>query len=612
MDRTLKEILLLILSFAGLIACPLGAQEKKELLGQGSDGNRSTPVHRIKLFDEHGKQIKATDENPEPFSTKRTCGQCHDYGQIVSGWHFNGHDVGIDAGRPGQPWVLTDVQARTQVPMSGRQWEGTFTPEQLGVSPWEFVKQNFSHFPGGSYGQMEAEEPDEAIRQEISGMFEINCLTCHNADPHQDQSEAALQAARQNYRWIPAGSSGMAEISGVASLLDDFFDLEFDEGITLKYKEGLFDNDDKVFFDIIKSPANERCYFCHSNQNRGIAEEHEWTRDEDVHLKSGLQCVDCHRNGDDHMITRGIETEGPGSALTCEGCHVGHPNAEIPEHGRLGASKPAHRGIPTIHFESLTCTACHSGPWPAEKASRWRTARMHKTGLHGKHDLELQQPHVYGPVMMKGADDKIAPHKLIWPAYWAVLTDGQLNPIAPKDLPDKARNVLAASGDRVDDWKPLSGEQIVDVLKILKSEDGDVAYIAGGKMYQLAGADEIEVIEHAAAQPYAWPMAHDVRPAEQALGVKKCKDCHTTESSFFFGKTELDTPVEIEGGPEFVEMIKLQGIDRFYMWCFNFSFVFRPMMKIVAFISCGLIGLVVLTYSLRAIAVVSNACTKEK
>jgi len=36
------------------------------------------------------------------------------------------------------------------------------------------------------------------------------------------------------------------------------------------------------------------------------------------------------------------------------------------------------------------------------------------------------------------------------------------------------------------------------------------------------------------------------------------------------------------------------------------------MMKIVAFISCGLIGLVVLTYSLRAIAVVSNACTKEE
>jgi len=75
MDRTLKEILLLTLSFAGLIACPLRAQEKKELFGQGSDGNRSTPIHRVGLFDESGKQITATD--PKPFSTKQTCGQCH-------------------------------------------------------------------------------------------------------------------------------------------------------------------------------------------------------------------------------------------------------------------------------------------------------------------------------------------------------------------------------------------------------------------------------------------------------------------------------------------------------------------------------------------------------
>ncbi|MHC5096632.1 MAG: cytochrome c3 family protein, partial [Planctomycetota bacterium] len=542
----MKKIILLTLSFAGLIAFPLRAQEKKELLGQGNDGNRSTPIHRIGLFDESGKQIMAKDA--KPFSTKQTCGKCHDYDQIASGWHFNGHDTGINAGRPGQPWVLRDVQARTQVPMTARQWEGTFTPEQLGVTPWEFVKMNFSHFPGGSYGQMGAEEPDEAIRQEISGLFEINCLACHNADPHQDQSEAALQAARQNYRWIPAGSSGMAEISGVASSLDDFFDPEFDEGVILKYKDGLFDKDNKVFFDITNSPANERCYFCHSNQNLSVSQEHEWTRDEDVHLTSGLNCVDCHRNGDDHMITRGIETDGPGKTLTCQGCHEGEHHADIPGLGRLGAPKPAHRGIPTIHFESLTCTACHSGPWPQEQTSRWRTARIHNTGLHGKHNLEIQQPHVYGPVMMKGADDKIGPHKVMWPAYWAVLTDGQPNPIAPKDLPDEAGNVLAASGDRVDDWKPLTGEQITEVLNILKSEDVDPVYIAGGKMYQLAGADQIEVIEHATAQPYAWPMAHDVRPAEQALGVNKCKDCHTVDSAFFFGKLEIDTSVQAEGG----------------------------------------------------------------
>ena len=36
-------------------------------------------------------------------------------------------------------------------------------------------------------------------------------------------------------------------------------------------------------------------------------------------------------------------------------------------------------------------------------------------------------------------------------------------------------------------------------------------------------------------------MAHDVRPAEQSLGVRNCKDCHATDSPLFFGKTEVDS-----------------------------------------------------------------------
>ena len=58
-------------------------------------------------------------------------------------------------------------------------------------------------------------------------------------------------------------------------------------------------------------------------------------------------------------------------------------------------------------------------------------------------------------------------------------------------------------------------------------------------------------------------------------------------------------------------MVELQGIDRLYMWVFNFSFIFRPFLKIVAFAACGLIGLVLLTYVLKAVAAFSGACAKE-
>jgi len=104
-------------------------------------------------------------------------------------------------------------------------------------------------------------------------------------------------------------------------------------------------------------------------------------------------------------------------------------------------------------------------------------------------------------------------------------------------------------------------------------------------------------------------MAHDVRPAGQSLGVRKCVDCHTTDSPFFFAGVELDSP--IQGGKQIVEMVKLQGIDRFYMWAFNASFIFRPMLKWVVFSACGLIGLVLLIYGLKAIVVISNACSEE-
>ncbi len=579
-----------------------------ELIGDGNDGNRSRPVHRFELFDENGVQIRANGKDSKPFSIEKTCGQCHDYQKIEQGWHFNGHNPQVKSGRSGQPWVLTDSRTRTQIPVTARNWAGTYTPEELGISPWEFLKTFYSHFPGGSYGQMSADNPDEAIRQEISGKYEINCLACHHSSPHEDQSMAALQAARQNYRWIPTASSGKAVVEGVALSLDDFFDPEFDKGIEVSYNKDVFDADDKVFFDITLG-TNDRCYFCHSNHNLDVSEDRVWTQDEDVHLNSGLNCIDCHRNGDDHMITRGVETEGPGKSLTCEGCHLGD-HTEMPELGRLGSPKPLHRGIPTIHFEKLTCTACHSGTWPQQTSSRWQTARIHKTGLHGKHDLKITQPHVYAPVLMKGTDDKIGPYKMFWPAYWGLAMGEKIVPIPPKQVLEKAGSVLDADVDKIDDWRPLTMEKIQKVLLLLGQEDSRPVYIAGGKIYQLGAEGKITSGSHVAAQPYAWPLAHDVRPAEQSLGVHLCKDCHTTDSPFFFGNVEIDTPVRTEAGAQFVEMVELQGVDRLYMRLFNASFVFRPILKIVAFASCCLIGLVVLAYILRAVAAISNACAE--
>ncbi len=75
------------------------------------------------------------------------------------------------------------------------------------------------------------------------------------------------------------------------------------------------------------------------------------------------------------------------------------------------------------------------------------------------------------------------------------------------------------------------------------------------------------------AEPYLWPIAHDVRPAAQSLGVRRCEDCHSTGSPFFFGKVLVDSPVEGKGGVfrKMMDMYEVGGpvyvrVNWFFKW----------------------------------------------
>jgi len=72
--------------------------------------------------------------------------------------------------------------------------------------------------------------------------------------------------------------------------------------------------------------------------------------------------------------------------FTCAGCHLG----KKPEKGgfgfagKLGAPKPAHKGIPKVHFERLACTVCHSGLLPHKEPQAIYTSRANRLGVFGK------------------------------------------------------------------------------------------------------------------------------------------------------------------------------------------------------------------------------------
>ena len=652
MIQVIRTLLPLVLVFG---ACALAqAAEKGKGFGDGHDGNRASVTHLIDLFDDKGDQIKSSIQ-PRPISMRNTCGKCHDYDAIAAGWHFHSGSTNVLSGRVGEPWVLTDNRIRTQIPISNRGWKGTYKPGDVDMNAWKFLKKFSSHFPGGNYGEMapsedEEDEGDEEeldtselFRWEISGKYEINCLACHHADRKQNQSDAAFQAAKENYRWAATVASGLASVKGTASELEDFYDPEFDgHKIITSYDKSRFDSNDKVFLDIVRKPTSNSCYFCHSTQSLETPGEDEWVHNEDIHLTSGMSCADCHRNGVDHMISRGdIEpSKTPhGSAdylkaydpkkvtsYSCQGCHMGDPNADdlaARMGGHLGAPIPEHKGMPPVHFEKLSCTACHSGRLPTGNTARVRTARIHKLGLHGKlASMQPQLPHVVTPVFARMANGKIGPHNMIWPSFWGTQTNGVVKPLAPNLVREIAPDELGIEieePERVNDWIELSEEQIGNVLKLIGDYEWELeesepkplpVYVAGGRLYRLSNGVVVSE-NHDAGEPYKWPIAHDVRPAAQSLGSNgRCADCHDKDSPFIFGQVEVDTPIK-PAEKQSVAMTEFGELDRGYYQMFAFTFLFRPWLKVVVIISCILLGMVLLLYALKGLDTVIKAAGKK-
>jgi hypothetical protein len=645
--RTLKKGLI----FAGVLSVLLlarsagAADAGQKLLGDESDGSRAQPNHRIGLLATPSDETKApliVDPNIDPktdvllpFSTRQTCGLCHSYAIIKKGWHFNSVDPNVPPGRPGQPWIYVDARTGTQIPLSYRSWPGTFRPKQFGLTARHFTEIFGRQTPGGGAGELTTSDPNEIMRQYISGKLDINCLACHNADPRQDQggpSGYAVQISRGNFRWAAAASSGLALVKGSANDMDEMYD-PFDpfsvqtaaSGVkkppTITYRKGVFDRQNQVFFDIVREVPAKRCYFCHSNLYIGSEETEKWACDQDVHLKAGLTCVDCHREGIEHNTIRGYPGEAKTStnklaaASSCEGCHLGKGSSSKPGAGRLGSPVPEHRGLPPVHFEKLACTACHCGPWPTTEPYVTKTSMAHRLGTPNVNKSPKMLPHIAAPIFAKGPDGKIAPYKLIWPAFWGVLQDGKVEPIELATVTKVigavfAKEKLPFSGD----WPDLTTDNIVQGLTALKSGGslkGKAVYVAGGNLYSLDDSGKVqEEKNHPAAKPYLWPLAHNVRPASQALGVRYCTDCHSVKAPFFFGDVKIDTPIAADRRAE--KMVQFEGINPSYARAFAFSFVFRPWMKIIVLASSAVLALVLLLYVLKALGCVVKALAGER
>jgi hypothetical protein len=446
------------------------------------DGNRTTPAHLIPLRDEANEPIIPTEKEPMPFSARFTCGPCHDYKTIQGGWHWNAMKSEKN-GRPGEPWIWLDPRTGTILPLSYRRWPGSWDPRTVGLNPWDFTMLFGRHMPGGGPAEPGEQDvfPGSDSRWSVSGKAEINCLACHNRSGRQDHSEWAKQMLRENLRWAATAASGLGEVGGMASRLDETWsvydgpnldDHEWAVAPFVKYRPSDFDGKHRYFFDIAYPPADRNCLVCHSvsdvKETRAYAAA-------DVHTAKGIKCAECHRNDLGHGMIRGYEGEAEvtgnrsADSFTCRGCHFGEDptGTKLVVPGRLGAPFPKHTGIPLVHFRNLACTVCHSGPIPDKEWARVRTSRANRLGVYGVAQWWTDQPAVIEPVYEKDARGKLTPQRLVWPAFWAREEGRSIVPLQPEEVEAAAGDVLKPE-DRIAQvliaLMPICGENEVPVL----------------------------------------------------------------------------------------------------------------------------------------------------
>ena len=413
-----------------------------------------------------------------------------------------------------------------------------------------------------------------------TGVLEADCMICHQ--PGYDNDTRKQQLKLLNFRWAATAASGLAEITG---------SVDKNTPVTVSYDLSKFDANGKLSPKIIREPRNEACLFCHAQpgwKKRGA----NFDARTDVHLASGMKCVDCHPAGSKAMDSRINEREmhqfgkgdDPGGNVrndldnTVVDCNYCHTN------GYMGAPVARHKWLPDLHLDHLSCQACHI-PEKFVKAAQVQAGDVINPGTKipskGKHLWVFYGPDMkyynhYGNMALMGFDDKptdmfkpilakykgkIRPVNRVHSAWPGIEVDGKPGLMQPKmsDIykmwedhqndPSKYPELSLITDDNNDEVIEVNRpEEIEALISAVTSMLNSTNYPMEGKRVIWAmneriytsGTDYYTIEkEDWEASPYAntHTYNHEVMPAKAGLGVNGCTDCHSTGSDFFYAQT---------------------------------------------------------------------------
>ena len=409
-----------------------------------------------------------------------------------------------------------------------------------------------------------------------SGVIEADCNLCHM--PGYNNKSRLGHIGNLNFKWASTAASGFGTVKG--SVLNN-------EPVTVSYNKEMFNPDGTIEPHLVREPRNEACLWCHAKpgyKKRGA----NFNVRTDVHLAAGLKCVDCHpagmqavndliRGKEVHQFGKGDDPGGhvrddlDNTMRTCADCH---------NTGYLGSPVAKHAWLPPVHLEKISCQACHI-PERTVKSAHFVASDVYNPGAKipskGKHLWTFYGPDMnywnhYGDLEMMGYEDKptfnfkpeLAKYKgMIYPvnrvhtAWPAIQTEGETGLMQPrmsdiyKMWADHFKN--PASYPELSLIKDDNGDGVIEVntpeeiealIAAVTQKLEEINYPLEGKRVVWAmnnkiyhnGMEYTEIpIESWEVSPYGnvHKYNHDIFPANSALGINGCTDCHSYRADFF-------------------------------------------------------------------------------
>ena len=213
------------------------------------------------------------------------------------------------------------------------------------------------------------------------------CSMCHGVGMGLPPSSEPSEEQLGNIDCLACHADPSVYVSGPLAIAKGLKNVTKDDKGRWRYVVNV--DIDKIAKNIIDLPRNENCLACHAYSGGGphlkrpnigpdlYTGKTKDGRVFDVHIASGMSCIDCHPGEEHHFGTRAADTwnrEGLNpdeKTRRCVDCHT-----EKPHEGVKGWF------LNKFHLDKVACQTCHipyiaDGDYPTEYYRDWSTTTFH-------------------------------------------------------------------------------------------------------------------------------------------------------------------------------------------------------------------------------------------